>query len=64
MGGGACVLATVMSKPKSTVIEMDAGKIVDITLVSENYVERVAVPGRYKVWREGGEVFLEVFHNG
>ena len=52
-----------MNKPKSTTIELTEGMLNAIAMVDDRGVERVAVPGKYKVYREGGRVFLEVFHN-
>lgn len=52
-----------MNKPKSTVIELTDDMIEDIDDVFDGLVGRMAVPGEYKVWRDGGKIYLEVFHN-
>lgn len=52
-----------MNKPKSTTIQLTSDVLNDMDAVSWGHVERVAKPGEYKVWRKGGKVFLEAFHN-
>ena len=52
-----------MNKPKSTTIEITESMTYCIAAVHFGKSKRVAVPGQYKVWREGGKIFLEVFHN-
>ena len=52
-----------MNKPKSTTIEMDHDEIDAIKFVGIGRIGRVAYPGKFVVYREGGKVFLEVFHN-
>ena len=52
-----------MNKPKSTTIELTLDYFNDVEDVYYERAARVVGPSQYEVWREGGKVFLEVFHN-
>jgi hypothetical protein len=52
-----------MNKPKSTMIELTLNYFNDVEDVYYERDGRVVRPGEYKVYREGGKIFLEVFHN-
>lgn len=50
-----------MNKPKSTTIELTESMLASVDYVSQRHLGRDAVPGRYKVYRKDGKIFLEVF---